>query len=71
MLWRVASFASVFPTLLLGRLQMFGPPNMDYCSNEAVLHMSYLQVHPGIQVTQFRILLLGLFCVGSEVKLFP
>lgn len=29
------------------------------------------QVHPGIQFTQFPVLLLGLFCVGFEVKMLP
>lgn len=33
---------------------MFGPPNMDYCLNEAVLHMKYLQVHPGTQLYSFQ-----------------
>lgn len=40
---------------------MFGPPNTDCCSSEALLHMRYLQVHPGSPFPQFRILLLGLF----------
>ena len=46
---------------------MFGPQSMACCSNEAALHMSFLQAHPGMQV---RIWFPGLFLVGSKVKLF-
>lgn len=49
---------------------MSGLLSMDCCLNGALLHMRHLPARPGTGFTQFRILLLGPLCVGSEVKLF-